>query len=193
MVDTQLIKKAQEKSEAIKSIDDSWRDYIKQFKENAITFPFEGDFNLMIRNKFIFVEGYCGPLSINRLYHAGVTYAIKTPVTCPVFKIYGVYDYRGSFQKFAALPEIGVHFLGLSSRGWHTICTGDIRYDIPKSFDSLKEVTAKIAEEFQLINMHSLGTILLPDEYEYLRNILNTDFHRGSIRHNKPLKIRQSK
>ncbi len=70
-----------------------------------------------------------------------------------------------------ARPEIGFHYLGLHNQG-HAICTGDIHYSNPDSLGILREVSSKIIDSFRLINMESLGTVLLPNDYLELRAIL---------------------
>jgi hypothetical protein len=96
----------------------------------------------------MFIEGYSGLLLIDKLYFNHKTYLLKIPVKYYPFKIYGVYDERGSFKNFVSEPEIGFHYLGLSDKG-HSICTGDIQY----------------------LNPESLG--LLPESYSNLKNIFS--------------------
>ena len=74
-------------------------------------------------------------------------------------------------MEFAAEPEIGFHYLGLSGE-YHSICTGDIEYVNPESLGLLKEACQKIVKSFRVINLESIGTILLPDRYSKLKVIL---------------------
>ena len=76
------------------------------------------------------------------------------------------------FEKFVSEPEIGFHYLGLSNKG-HTICTGEIQYLNPESLGLLKEACLKIAKSFRVINLESLGTVILLESYSSLRNILS--------------------
>jgi len=172
MIDTELINKAEEKSKVIEAIDHSWRTFVNDLKEGIFTIPFKGAYQAFIEADSLFVEGYCGLLLIDRLYYKHKTYLLRNPVKYHPFKIYGVYDNRGDFEHFAARPEIGFHYLGLSERG-HAICTGDIQYSNPDSLEALKEGALKIASSFRLINLESLGTVLLPDDYASLRTILS--------------------
>ena len=120
----------------------------------------------------MFIEGYCGLLLIDKLYYAHKTYSLKTPVKYYPFRLYGVYDQRGSFEDFVSEPEIGFHYLGLSNNG-HAICTGDIQYLNPESLGLLKEASQKIIKSFRMINLESLGTVILPEGYLSLKNILS--------------------
>lgn len=180
MVDTKLIKQAKEKSEVIETIDSSWHDYVENLKEHIFTIPFKGSYNALIEDNSVLVEGYCGELLIDKLYYSHKTYILKNPVRHYPFRIYGVYESRGGFECFVARPEIGFHYLGMGHQG-HPICTGYIQYSNPDSLDLLKEVSLKIIDSFRLINMESLGTVLLPENYVELKNIFsNKDEDSGT-------------
>ncbi len=172
MIDTKLIDRAKEKSKVIAEIDSSWRKFVGLLKENTFAVPFKADYAALIKDSCVLVEGYSGLLFIDKLCYKNKTYQLKESVKYYPFKVYGVYDQKGSFQRFVAAPEIGFHYLGLSNEG-HAICTGDIQYVNPDSLASLKEVCLKIARAFRVINLESLGTVLLPEEYTSLRNILS--------------------
>lgn len=172
MIDLMLIDKAEKKSEVIETIDSSWRSYVNNLKDNTFTIPFKGNYNALIEDNSVLVEGYCGLLLIDKLCCNHKTYLLKTPVRRHPFRIYGVYDSRGQFECFIARPEIGFHYLGMGNHG-HPICTGDIQYLNPNSLDSLREVSSKIISSFRLINMESLGTVLLPDDYAKLKSIFS--------------------
>jgi len=172
MIDTELIEKAEEKSKVIERIDHSWRTFVNDLKEGIFTIPFKGAYQAFIEADSLFIEAYCGLLLIDSLYYKHKTYLLKDPVKYYPFRIYGVYDNRGDFEHFTARPEIGFHYLGLSERG-HSICTGDIQYSNPDSLESLKQAALKIASSFRLINLESLGTVLLPDNYANVRTILS--------------------
>lgn len=187
MIDTKLINKARLKSEAIHAIDASWRSFVNNLKENIFRIPFKGSYQALIEGDSFFVEAYSGLLLIDKLYYQKKTYLLTTPIEhCP-FKVYGVYDQRGNFEHFAAHPEIGFHYLGLTAKG-HAICTGDIQYSNPDSLLILQEAAKKIANSFRLINLESLGTVLLPDEHAGLRNILQNKEEDIKIRFQKLLK-----
>jgi len=171
MIDTKLVNKAKKKSGLIEKIDSSWREFVKRLEENTFQIPFKGEYSALIKGGSIFIEGYSGLLLVDRLYFKGKTYLLKTPVRYYPFKIYGAYDERGSFLDFASEPEIGFHYLGLSSKG-HAICTGEIQYLNPESLGLLKEAAQKIVKSFRVINLESLGTVLLPERYSDLKNIL---------------------
>ena len=66
---------------------------------------------------------------------------------------------------------MGFHYLGLSNKG-HSICTGEIQYLNPESLGLLKEACQKIIKSFRVINLESLGTVLLPESFASLKNIL---------------------
>ena len=171
MIDTKLITKAKQKSKEIETIDTSWRGYVENLRETIFTIPFKGNYNALIEDNAVLIEGYSGLLLIDKLYFNHKTYLLKTPVKHLPFRIYGLYDSRGRFECFMARPEIGVHYLGLHNQG-HAICTGDIHYSNPDSLSILKETSSKIIDSFRLINMESLGTVLLPNDYAELRTIL---------------------
>lgn len=172
MIDTLLINKAKKKSGLIEEIDVSWREYVRKLKEGLFSVPFQGSYHCMIKDGSIFIEGYCGLLLIDKLYYAHKTYSLKTPVKYYPFRLYGVYDSRGSFEEFVSEPEIGFHYLGMSDKG-HTICTGEIQYLNPESLGLLKEACLKIAKSFRVINLESLGTVILPESFSNLKNILS--------------------
>lgn len=171
MIDTKLITKAKQKSKEIETIDFSWRGYVENLRETIFTIPFKGNYNALIEDNALLIEGYSGLLLIDKLYYNHKSYLLKTPVKHSPFRIYGLYDSRGRFECFMARPEIGFHYLGLHNQG-HAICTGDIQYSNPDSLGTLREVSSEIIDSFRLINMESLGTVLLPNEYSELRAIL---------------------
>lgn len=172
MIDTELVSKAKKKSGLIEQIDAAWREFVNRLRENTFSIPFKGEYSCMIKNSDMFVEGYSGLLLIDKLYYNHKTYLLKKPIKYYPFKIYGVYDERGSFTNFVTDPEIGFHYLGLSDKG-HTICTGDIQYLNPESFGLLKEAALKIIKAFRVINLESLGTVILPESCPSLKNIFS--------------------
>ena len=140
-------------------------------KAGIFTVPFKGEYNCLVQDKVMLVEGYSGLLLIDKLYYNHKTYLLKTPIKFYPFKIYGVYDQKGSFTNFVSEPEIGFHYLGLSDKG-HSICTGDIQYLNPESLGLLKEAALKIVKSFRVVNLESLGTVILPESFLSLKNIL---------------------
>ena len=62
--------------------------------------------------------------------------------------------------------------MGMSDKG-HTICTGEIQYLNPESLGLLKEACLKIVKSFRVINLESLGTVILPESFSSLKNILS--------------------
>jgi len=172
MIDTKLIGRAKEKSKVIAEIDSSWRRFVASLKENTFVFPFQGEYSSLVKESSVLVEGYCGTLQTDRIYYNHKTYLLKTPVKCCSFKIYGAYSKRGSFERFFSIPEMGFHYLGMSGEA-HAICTGYIQYANPDSLVALKEVCLKIISSLRLINLESLGTVILPEEHACLRNILS--------------------
>jgi len=172
MIDTKLIVRARQKSKEIETIDSSWRSYVELLRETIFTIPFKGNYNALIEDNTMLVEGYCGLLLIDKVYFSHKTYLLKNPIQHNPFRIYGVYGNKGDFECFIARPEIGFHYLGLHNQG-HAICTGDVEYHNPDSLGELREVSSKIIDSFRLINMESLGTVLLPDDYAELRAIFS--------------------
>ena len=172
MIDTKLIAKAKPKSELIETIDSSWRDFVDNLKNNVFRVPFKGAYQAFVEEDALLVEGFCGLLWIDKLYYQRKTYLLKEPVKYYPFKIYGVYGERGSFTNFVTDPEIGFHYLGLSDKV-HSICTGDIQYLNPESLGLLKEAAFKIIKAFRVINLESLGTVILPERYSSLKNIFS--------------------
>lgn len=172
MIDMKLISKAKKESTLIQKIDASWREFVGRLKENTFSIPFKGEYNCLIKGNTMLVEGYCGLLLIDRLYYKHKTYSLKTPVKYYPFKIYGAYDERGGFIDFVSEPQIGFHYLGLSNKG-HTICTGDIQYLNPETLGLLKEAALKITKSFRIINLESLGSVLLPESFLGLKEALS--------------------
>ena len=187
MIDTKLIAKAKPKSQLIETIDSSWRDFVDNLKNNVFKVPFKGAYQAFIDGDALLVEGFCGLLWIDKLYYQRKTYLLKEPIKYYPFKIYGAYDKSGSFEYFTSRPEMGFHYLGLTDKG-HSICTGDIQYLNPDSFGALKEAAAKIINSFRLINLESLGTVLLPDNYAALKTILSNKEEDAKMRFGKLIK-----
>jgi len=187
MIDTKLINKARHKSEVIQAIDTSWRSFVDELRENIFRVPFKGSYQALVEDDSFFVEGYSGLLWVDKLYYQNKTYLLNEPVKYYPFKIYGVYDQRGNFEHFSSRPEMGFHYLGLTQKG-HAICTGEIQYSNPESLLSLQEAARKIVGAFRLVNLESLGTVLLPDEYASLRDILQNKEEDIKIRFKKLLK-----
>jgi len=171
MIDTELISKAKKKSGLIEQIDASWREFVDRLKDNTFSIPFRGEYSCLVKASSMFIEGYSGLLLIDKLYFNHKIYLLKASVKYYPFKIYGVYGERGSFRNFVSEPEIGFHYLGLSDKG-HSICTGEIQYLNPESLGLLKEACLKIVKAFRVINLESLGTVILPEAFASLKNIL---------------------
>ncbi len=172
MIDTKLIDKAKKGSGLIEKIDSSWREFVERLKEGTFLVPFKGEYSSLVKGSSLFVEGYSGLLLIDSLYFNHKMYSLNMPVRYYPFKIYGSYDASGDFMDFAAEPEIGFHYLGLTDKG-HTICTGEIEYLNPESLGLLKEACQKIVKSFRVINLESVGTVILPDRYSKLKDILS--------------------
>ena len=172
MIDTELIVKAKKKSTLIEKIDASWREFTEGLKAGIFTVPFTGGYNCVIKEDDMLIEGYSGLLLIDKLYYSHKTYSLKTPIKYYPFKIYGIYDQGGCFIAFVSEPEIGFHYLGMSDKG-HTICTGEIQYLNPESLGLLKEACLKIVKSFRVINLESLGTVILPERFSNLKDILS--------------------
>jgi hypothetical protein len=187
MIDTKLIAKAKPKSQLIEAIDASWRDFVDELQNNVFKVPFKGSYQAFVEEDALLVEGFCGLLWIDKLYYQRKTYLLKEPVKYYPFKIYGAYDKSGSFEYFTSRPEMGFHYLGLTDQG-HSICTGDIQYLNPDSFAALKEATGKIISSFRMINLESLGTVLLPDNHATLKTILSNKEESVEIRFKKLIK-----
>lgn len=88
MIDVLLVNKAKKKSGLIERIDDSWREFVSRLKENIFSVPFKGEYNCLVKDNIMLVEGYCGLLLIDKLYYKHKTYFLKTPVKYYPFKIY---------------------------------------------------------------------------------------------------------
>jgi hypothetical protein len=172
MIDVKLVSKAKEVSQVISAIDLSWRNYVEDLKENIFTLPFRGNYSFITEDSMVLVEGYCGPLLIDKLYHNHKTYLLKYAISHDPCRIYGMYDNKGRFDCFVARPEIGFHFMGMNNHG-HSICTGDIEFTPPSSLDSVKEVAERIIQSFRVINLESLGSVILPANHERLRAIID--------------------
>ncbi len=171
MIDMELITRAKKKSNLIEKIDESWREFVRDLKGNLFTVPFTGDYACIVRKNHMLIEGYSGLLLIDRLFYNRKNYLLKTPVTYSPFKIYGIYDQRGCFTGFGSEPEIGFHYLGMSDKG-HPICTGEIQYITPDSLGLLKEACLKIIKSLRVINLESLGTVILPESFLSLKHAL---------------------
>ena len=176
MIDVKLIKEARPCSEALKNSDVSWREYlhtcVENLKKNVLNLPFSGNLTVLLRDKLLLIEGYCGELRIDRLYSRNTTYILKQPVKFEGFRVYGVYDRSANFRHFTSEPVIGFHYLGLSGENIRPICTGDLKCGEPKSLDELKREAARIMNAFRIINMESLGDVVLPDDAAGFKEIM---------------------
>ena len=174
MNDIKLIKTAAETSEVISSIDYAWRRYIDSIEHDTIVLPFNGVYNAIIRNGCILIEGYSGPLFINKVC-SDTTYVLKEPVICNNFKLYGVYDKNKNFDFFTSIPQIGVHYMSIDlDIELCPLCTGDLVYQAPQSFSALQQCCSEIIKLLKVIYLGSLGTtIILPKKKHFaLRKIL---------------------
>ena len=187
MIDTELISKAKKKSGLIEQIDTSWREFTEGLKEGIFTVPFTGGYSCLVKEDDMLIEGYSGLLLIDKLYYNHKTFFLKTPIKYYPFKIYGIYNQGGCFIAFVSEPEIGFHYLGMSDKG-HTICTGEIQYLNPESLGLLKEVCLKIAKSFRVINLESLGTVILPKNFSSLETILSNKDEDKKIKFEKLIK-----
>lgn len=179
MIDTELVEKACPISEEIKTIDMSWRAYMHKTKSAVFELPFKGKYNAVISNDSLLIEGYSGRLEINKLIACRNTYLLTNPITCEPFQIYGVWDHKAHFSCFTSMPILGFHYLGIGSEGITRICTGDLEYKSPTDIDSLKKISARIMESFKVINTGSLGNIIVPDEHEGIKEILEVEATRA--------------
>lgn len=176
MIDEKLIHNAKPASKVIESIDDSWRQYVENIKGQTFKVPFKGDYRCCVKNDFFHVEAYVGPLVIDKLYDGHNTYLLKTPVKCGSFTVYGEYDQGGDFCDFVSEPEIGCHYLAMSNMdAGRKICTGDIQINNASlnSLEALKTTALEVIKSLRLINLTSLGAVILPEEYSALKSILS--------------------
>lgn len=176
MIDEKLIHNAKPASRIIEKIDDSWRQYVENLKDQTFKVPFKGDYRCCVRNDFFHVEAYVGPLVIDKLYDGHNTYLLKNPVKCESFTMYGEYDQSGDFCDFVSAPEIGCHYLAMSNMDvGRKICTGDLQVNNASlnSLEALKAMALEVVKSFKLINLTSLGTVILPEEHSALKDILS--------------------
>jgi len=161
MIDEKLITNARPASKIIESIDDSWHQFVENLKEQTFKVPFKGDYRCCVKNDFFHVEAYVGPLVIDKLYDGHNTYLLKSPVKHGSFTLYGEYDQVGDFCDFVSEPEIG--------------CTGDLQINNASlnSLEALKAMALEVIRSFRLINLTSLGTVILPEGYSVLKDILS--------------------
>ncbi len=169
MIDTELINRSASISPQIKAIDESWNRYIEEIQDSMFHIPFRDNYTMILENNNTLIEAYSGKLIIDKLYFQHKIYLLTKPVIYDSFKIYGVYDSTGRFQYFISKPEIGFHYIGMTSHG-RQICTGELTYKTPESYALLKETAQQLADVFRIINMESLGETVLPDEYQQLKN-----------------------
>jgi hypothetical protein len=176
MIDEKLITNARPASKIIESIDDSWRQFVENLKEQTFKVPFKGDYRCCVKNDFFHVEAYVGPLVIDKLYDGHNTYLLKTPVKHGSFTLYGEYDQAGDFCDFVSEPEIGCHYLAMNNMDvGRKICTGDLQINNASlnSLEALKAMALEVIMSLRLINLMSLGTVILPEGYSVLKDILS--------------------
>ncbi|QAT16711.1 hypothetical protein BU251_02670 [Candidatus Velamenicoccus archaeovorus] len=176
MIDEKLIHNARPASKIVESIDESWRQFVEDLKEQTFKIPFKGNYRCCVKDGFFHVEAYVGLLVIDKLYDGHNTYLLKTPIKHEPFTLYGEYDQTGDFRDFVSDPEIGCHYLAMSDMdAGRKICTGDIQINNASlnSLEALKAMALEVIKSFRLINLTSLGTVILPEEHSALRDVLS--------------------
>jgi len=189
MIDEKLIHNAKPASKVIEEIDDSWRQYVENLKCQTFKLPFQGDYRCRVKNDFFHVEAYAGPLVIDKLCDGRDTYLLKTSIKHEFFTLYGEYDQTGDFCDFVSEPEIGCHYLAMSNMdAGRKICTGELQINNASlnSLEALKAIALEVVKSFRLINLTSLGTVILPEEHSALRDILS-DKSKGTDMKTKSL------
>ncbi len=133
--------------------------------------PFEGNYNITLKDNYLLIEGYNGTLLIDKLFGEKKTYFLLDPIYCSSYKIYAVYEKKGTFVCFISDPIIGFHYNGENNAGMK-ICTGDLVYKNPETLLEVKTISEQIINSFRIINTDSLGNIKIPEEYTILKTIL---------------------
>ena len=180
MIDTILVNRAKSINPIVIEVDNSWKTYFNKTKENTVSLPFKDNYNAIIKEDFILVEGYSGLLSIEKIYLKPTMYKIITPLRYYPYKIYGIFDKYGEFAGLTSEPLFGVHYNG-SNFGGVLICTGDLKFNKPKTKKELEKICLDLISAFKLINLDSLGDCRfpydLPERFKYLDIISGLDIN----------------
>ena len=178
MIDTILVNRAKSINPIVIEIDNSWRTYFNKTKENTVSIPFKDNYNAIIKENFILVEGYSGLLSIEKIYLKPRMYKIITPLRYYPYKIYGIFDKGGNFNGLTSEPLFGFHYNSSHFAGI-LICTGDLKFNDPKTKEELSKICNDLIAVFKIINLNSLGDIkipfYLPERFKYFDNISKLD------------------
>ena len=180
MIDTILVNRAKPINPIITEVDNSWRTYFNKTKENTISIPFKDNYNAIIKEDFILVEGYRGLLSIEKIYLKPRMYKIITPLRYYPYKIFGIFDKGGNFNGLTSEPLLGCHYYGSHFVGI-PICTGDLKFNDPKTKEELSKICIDLIAVFKIINLNSIGNIKvpsdLPERFKYLNDITKLDIN----------------
>ena len=172
MNDIVLAYQAKKISPFIVQIDESWRTWAQQYRESFLCLPFPGNYRAQVYKDAVCIEACRGPLSINKIMFYGTTYAIVTPLEISEFVILGVYDFKRRFKHLVTEPELGCHYSGYCHSTFKKIlCTGELVVSA-KSYEELRNSGLQILKSLELINVMSLGEIVLPDESP-IKTLLN--------------------
>lgn len=174
MIDVEMVKAAAIPSKAITAVDQSWREHVKRLKDSIVRLPFPGEYTAIIGTTYTLIEGYSGPLLVDRVADGRTTYLLKKPLRVEDYHVYAYYTKTGRFQGFVTRPVVGFHYVELNSDGDRKLCTGSLDYTAPTTIEAVHETCQCIIDSLRVIYLGSLGTVLVPYGYKGLKKAAKT-------------------
>lgn len=173
LIDEVFLAKARAKSKVVQRVDGAWGRYMRTLEERVLALPFGGRYTAEVWGEHLRIEGYKGPLLINKLHCYRKTYRLTPPISHADYSIFAVYSTGGHLAGFGTEPLLGFHYLGASDYG-RLICIGDLRYEPPNSLQELQVICQNILRMFRVININSLGSTLpsTSSTHRYLFEVL---------------------
>ena len=118
--------------------------------------------------KYMLIECWYGTVKIKVLHYDNTTYSLNigSPLEFKDVTLYAEY-LAGAYQGIFTPDKIGFHHTGFSpSVGMCGICTGELeefaRAEGTNTYESIQETAKKLVKALEIINLDSLGEIMLP-------------------------------
>lgn len=172
MIDTGMIAAAAAPSEIIAAVERSWRRHVTHLKASIVRLPFPGEYTAIIGTTYTLIEGYAGPLLIDRVADGKTTHLLKRPLRVKDYRIFAYYKKTGQFQGFTTRPVVGFHYVDMNQDGDRKLCTGNLEYTPPNSIETVREICQQIIHSLHVIYLGSLGSIFLPYGYKGLKDAI---------------------
>ena len=179
MIDVGMVEAAVNPSKTIRTVENSWREYVTRLKNSIVRLPFPGEYTAIIGTNFTLIEGYTGELIIDRVADGTTTYLLTKPLRCKDYRVYAYYTKTGQFQGFTSRPVVGFHYTKLNKDGDRRLCNGNLEYTSPTTVEAVRRICKRIVQSRRVIYIGSLGSCFAPHGYKGLQNILENESSWG--------------